>query len=184
MISQINQSNPRKQGSVISNDIIQKLYDEVFPIVVSYIQLNQGSKFDAEDVFQEALCVLIKKAVSNQVVIGKYINWYIYFTCKNLWKKQLRDLKKDLIDFNEEFFIKPEIENILEIKNNEEIAYNKLEKAIYQLDTDSQRIIKLVLLDFDYKSIAELLGYKNAGYLRIKKHRIKVKLKKILKLKP
>lgn len=67
-----------------------QLYTDNFQKILTYVQKNSGVKADAEDLFQDALIVLIKKLSDEKFVLSVSINTYLYAICKNLWLKKLR----------------------------------------------------------------------------------------------
>ena len=69
------------------------LYKFYFPSVASYIKQNLGSNEDAEDVFQEAITVLLQKVRQSDFVLTSSLKTYLYAIAKNLWLKRLRDSK-------------------------------------------------------------------------------------------
>lgn len=74
------------------------LYEFYFPSVASYIKQNLGNNEDAEDVFQEAIMVLLQKVRQPEFVLTSSLKTYLYAVAKNLWLKRLRDNKIRIVD--------------------------------------------------------------------------------------
>lgn len=74
-----------------NNFAFGKLYEANFYKISRFVQNNSGSKSDAEDVFQDAMLVLVEKLRQEDFQLTASINTYVYAICKNLWFKKLRD---------------------------------------------------------------------------------------------
>lgn len=75
------------------NSSFQLLYKFYFPHISSYIKRNNGTIEDAEDIFQEAILVLLQKVRHPEFVLTSTLKTYLYAIAKNLWLKRLRDNK-------------------------------------------------------------------------------------------
>jgi RNA polymerase sigma factor (sigma-70 family) len=80
------------------NSSFELLYKFYFPSVSSYIKQNLGSNQDAEDIFQEAIIVLLQKVRQADFVLTSSLKTYLYAIAKNLWLKRLRDNKMKIVD--------------------------------------------------------------------------------------
>ncbi|MEP2937643.1 MAG: sigma-70 family RNA polymerase sigma factor [Gilvibacter sp.] len=67
--------------------VLEVLYKRVFPNVLSYVQSHDGSKKDAEDIFQNALLVVFVKIKEEKTNI-KAIDSYLFTVCRNLWRRE------------------------------------------------------------------------------------------------
>ena len=65
-----------------------------FPVIKKHILKNSGNKEEAEDVFQDALVILFRKAKSNDFVLKSALNTYIFGIAQNLWHERLRNMNK------------------------------------------------------------------------------------------
>jgi RNA polymerase sigma factor (sigma-70 family) len=133
------------------------LYKFYYPAVASYIKQNHGNNEDAEDIFQEAIMVLLQKVRQENFVLIASLKTYLYAISKNLWLKHLRDSKIKFsddtnFDFEEEAF---EIEQ--EISNSEKIT-----SWLTRITENCQRILKAI---FYYQepmsSLMQKMGWKN-----------------------
>lgn len=68
-------------------EVLEVLYNNVFPNVLSYISRRDGTKKDAEDIFQNALMVLFVKLKDEKLKIDSFEN-YLFTVCRNLWRRE------------------------------------------------------------------------------------------------
>src|SRR5687767_7786745 len=71
----------------------KQLYKTYFPSVALYVKQNMGNTADAEDLFQEAILVLVQKVRQPEFALTSSLKTYLYAIAKNLWLKRLRDNK-------------------------------------------------------------------------------------------
>jgi RNA polymerase sigma factor (sigma-70 family) len=120
----------------------QLLYKFYFPSVAAYVKQNMGNIEDAEDIFQEAILVLLQKVRHPDFILTSALKTYLYAIAKNLWLKRLGknkiilagELVDDLIE-SETFSveIKPE-------KTKEE----KIAHWLTKITANCQRILKAI----------------------------------------
>jgi RNA polymerase sigma factor (sigma-70 family) len=68
----------------------QSLYTACFPAISAHILHNGGNRQDAEDMFQEALLVLVKKMREPEFILTSAPGTYLFAIARNCWLKQLR----------------------------------------------------------------------------------------------
>lgn len=126
----------------------EKLYG-YFPAVKKFIIKNSGSKSDAEDIYQEALIILIRKVESPDFELRSSLNTYLYSICRFLWSEQLRKNKRvlNLELKNDSAIVSEEELNTLHKKESE----IKLAEQAFQLLGEK---CKSLLMLFYYKKMA------------------------------
>ena len=67
--------------------VLEVLYKKVFPNVLSYVLKHDGSRKDAEDIFQSSLLVVYVKIKEDRLAIKSLEN-YLFTVCRNLWRRQ------------------------------------------------------------------------------------------------
>jgi DNA-directed RNA polymerase specialized sigma24 family protein len=70
------------------NTSFELLYQMVFPSVKHYITQHQGKVEDAEDIFQEAVIVLLQKVRTPNFVLTASLKTYLFAIAKNSWLKR------------------------------------------------------------------------------------------------
>ncbi len=165
-----------KTGDSSSFELLYKFY---FPSVESYIKLNLGNKEDAEDVFQEAIIVLLQKIKQPDFVLTSSLKTYLYAVAKNLWLKRLRDTKLKVVDSDlnlnayrtepEAFELEPEL-------SKEE----KVENWFQKITQHCENILKaLFFYEVPMDNLMVKMGWKNKHTASNQKHKCIQQIKNV-----
>jgi len=156
-------------------ETINQLYQECFPIIRQLIVNNSGLLEDAEDVFQEALVVLYRKASGNTLVLNCALPTYIYSICRNMWLDRLRrqsrtigviDGDKEIIDLDDD--------TVETIYQND--RYRLYQKHFERIGEGCKKLLTLFFEGKSMKSITKTLGFGSEQYTRKRKFMCKEKL--------
>jgi len=136
------------------------LYTFYFPSVASYIKQNRGNNEDAEDIFQEAVIVLLQKVRHPDFVLTSALKTYLYAIAKNLWLKRLRTHK--LISVGEWDNHQIESETFLFESEPEKSNEEKMSLWLKKITDHCMQILKAI---FYYQepmdSLMKRMGWKN-----------------------
>lgn len=138
----------------------------VFGVCMKYLKNEDESKDAVMQIFEKLMTDLLKHEITN------FKSW-LHSVAKNYCLMQLRsgqtaakkneELKKDTSSFMENSY-----ELHLNNTNEKEVALNKLEEAIQQLNTEQKNCIELFYLkEKCYHEIAETTGY---SLIQVKSH--------------
>lgn len=175
------------QQSKISTDILGKIraqdrktltdiYKEVYPMVKHHILKNNGSEDDAQDIFQDAFYVLIKKCEDAEFELTSKISTFIVGVARNLWLKKLSQKSIDLKKYQNE----KEFEGITEDDSQMVLANKRMKACIEALGEPCKTIIvEFYFLQTSMKEIAEKLHYTNANNAKNQKYKCFKRLKKL-----
>jgi len=72
-----------------SDKALATLYHH-FPMVRKMIRTNGGNAADAEDIFQEALILLVRNIRQRDFTLTSKLSTYLFGICRLLWKDELR----------------------------------------------------------------------------------------------
>jgi RNA polymerase sigma factor (sigma-70 family) len=134
------------------------LYQSYFNSIANYIRQNNGSEQDAEDIFQEAILILLSKARQPNFVLTASLKTYLFSISKNLWLKKIRTDKRmevqpptgdvDIIDLDEQ--------PVQNIKEEKIIAW------LQKITANCQRILRSIFfLNEPMDRLMVKMGWKN-----------------------
>jgi RNA polymerase sigma factor (sigma-70 family) len=156
------------------------LYKSCFPSIAKHIKQNNGNNSDAEDIFQEAVVVLLKNIRHPDFVLSSSLQTYLYAISKNLWLKHLRNHKTVALEgahtsgadpFQTEAF---SIDLVPE-KTKEEKVFTWLEN----ITLNCQYIIKALFLESEtMQSLMAKMGWRNKHTADNQKYKCIQQLKK------
>ena len=155
------------------NSIYKDHKDKIYRICCFYFQDLE----DRKDLFQEILTNVWRglDRFEGRSKISTWIFRIAVNTCMAFFKQQFKE-KDRLNSYKND--MNPKLDN-----TSNEVQEEKIEQlhiAIADLNKIEKAIVSLMLEDFKQKDIAEIIGL-SENNTRVKIHRIKVKLKSILK---
>ncbi len=141
------------------NDIALNALYRNFPVIRRLIRSRGGNTKDAEDIFQETLLILIKKAAQPEFQLTAKLSTYLYSVCGYLWNDHLRRQKRQ-VPFEEATDLSAAEEtNLAEAMRRE----SRIRLAEQALDDLRDRCRELLLLFYkrqlSIKAIAAKMGY-------------------------
>ena len=153
------------------------LYKFYFPSVASYIKQNLGNNEDAEDIFQEAIIVLLQKVRQQDFVLTSSLKTYLYAVAKNLWLKRLRDNKIKIVD--SEFSLTTYGTEIFEVEP-ENSKEEKVESWLLKITRNCQNVLKaLFFYEVPMDSLMVKMGWKNKHTASNQKHKCIQQIKNV-----
>lgn len=149
------------------------LYKKHYRMMVNMISKNSGTEEEAKDVYQEAVIVFWKKAVTGELVLTSKISTYLYSICQNLWRKELD--RKQRLSYEEKDAV-----THLDHDRQEKIAI--VHRCINELGETCRKVLTYFYFDeMSMEDIATKLGFANADTAKTKKYKCKVELDKKVK---
>ena len=161
------------------DNIIKYVYREYYSMTRHLIVNNSGNDQDAEDVFQDALVIVYKRIILDELSLNSTFKTFFYSVCRNIWLQSLEKQKKqnhEFVDFETITAIpEPTIEEINDIENKKHKLY---QEHFLNLSEDCQKVIQLFLKKISLREIASIMGYKSENYAKTRKFDCKEELKK------
>ena len=140
-----------------------------FPVVRQMVMKNSGNKQDAEDVYQEALLILFRKAKEERFKLTSKLDTFIYSLCRYQWMNELRKRKKEASADLEQ--AEDEAETVHSFFE-EEKQFAQAERAVLKLGKKCRELLKLFYFDqLGLKAIAARLGFSNEQVAKNQKYR-------------
>jgi len=159
------------------NKVVQYITGKYLPMIVYMVEKMRGHRSSAEDIFQEALIIIITKIDKGEFKLEAKFSTYLYAVCKNLRLVQLRKQRTE-----DELFT-PLDDNVLNKDYNEKPERDIKRKLFLhyfnELSDKCRRILRLYWLDITTKEIAETLK-STETYIRKRKYLCKKKLVELI----
>ena len=155
---------------------IRFLYRNYFESIQRLVFKNSGNAEDAEDVFQDALVIIYKKVINDELKLSCSLKTFLYAISRNLWLQKLQKKENKT-----ESFIDVEDDGIEPFEVNEDFVehekYNLYQKHFMKLSEDCQKVLKLFLKKVSLKEIANVMGFSSVDYTKTRKYLCKKNLK-------
>lgn len=156
------------------NHVVSFIAKRYMPMVTYMIKENKAGFLEPEDLFQDALMIIIRKIDSDELILKAKFSTYLYAVCKNLIEYHQK--RKDV---RQKYLISQEKDEVQEEDFSEKYDED-YENKIYQhyfskLGSSCQEILRLFWMDVPFKEIAKKTG-NTESYVRKKKHDCKTRL--------
>jgi len=142
------------------NTSFELLYKFYFPSIASFVKKNSGTNEDAEDIFQEAVVVLLTKVRRKDFILTSSMNTYLYGIAKNIWFKRLRSHTYLTLDDHEISYDETEIflAKLDDEKSKEVLIHGWLSK----ISKNCQWILKAIYFyEESMEGLIKKMGWKN-----------------------
>ncbi|MTB50153.1 RNA polymerase sigma factor [Lewinella sp. W8] len=146
--------------------LLEELYRECSPKILSWVTKNNGSAADARDLFQEALISLHHSAHQPDFTLTCPIGGLIFTICRNKWINQLRRKKKEAeVRIIEAERYTPESATVsaYERWEDDQLEKQRLDAGFAQLSATCQQLLRLLARGISSSEAAERLGMTNAN---------------------
>lgn len=151
------------------NKPISELYKE-FPKIKANIISSGGNNEDAEEVFHDALVLLIEKVSEPSFELSSKLSTYLYGIARFLWKNELRKKNKENeLEWSDTLNLS---EKDIGYDYDREVKFQEMEKILISLSSKCQSIFER----FYYKSesmevIAKALGFSSVNSAKTQKYK-------------
>ncbi len=167
----------------------EQLYRKAYPAVETMILKNSGTRNSAEDIFQEALIVLVTNLRKPGFQLSASPGTFVYAIARNLWLKQLRHDRTHKVELSlddDDPFLQPATVDLSLV--DFELAeappdhlHQQVKKSFDKLGEKCRQIIRLKhILGFSHNEIAEELDI-SIAYSRLRLNKCMNQLRRILK---
>jgi RNA polymerase sigma factor (sigma-70 family) len=155
-----------------------KLY-AYFPVIKKLVLKNNGTKQDAEDIYQEALIILCRKVQDNNFILSSSLNTYLYSVCRFLWSDALKHKNKSIVMERTELLVHNEE---IEEDAKEESDLRLAEKAFQMIGENCKELLLLFYFKkLSFKQIASQMRFASEQVAKNQKYRCIEKAKENLK---
>lgn len=164
--------------------IIELIYKCLFPGLNHWINLNSGTREDAEDVFHDSLLCVMIKLDGQMINLTCDFSTYFISICRKKWF-QILCKRKRLIPLSVESLQAPlhesdESSDVGDSESIEDQKYHAFIEALNELDAKSQAVMEASLNGKSNEEIALEMGFINPQAVADKKKNCKKKLIRII----
>jgi RNA polymerase sigma factor (sigma-70 family) len=142
-----------------------------FPMMRKLVRSKGGSSDDAEDIFQEALIILVKKIKGREFTLTAQLSTYLFSVCRFLWKDELKKRKHHVFYDTEDELTGFEEQELYETVGEEKQA-KLAEKVLGEL---KDRCRELLILFYEsglrLNEIAAKMGYSSENTAKNQKYK-------------
>jgi RNA polymerase sigma factor (sigma-70 family) len=158
-----------------NNAALQLLYTSSLPVIRKYITMNNGTEHDANDIFQDAVIILMRQIKYGKFEMDKSVGGFLYTVARNLWiNKAVRDKKRVLVD---EIPEDSDIQNDIQVNSELKERESTIKSILNKLGETCAKILKAITFEgLDYKEIAHNTGLASSDVVKTYKNRCKKKL--------
>jgi len=160
--------------------VVLKMYEDILPKVVSFVKKNKGTHQDAQEIFQKALYQLTARVKVNKFEINTSFEAYLFTACKNLWRRELNNRKKEVRNDGVFELVSEEQNNSKAILEQE--RWELFEEKINSLSEICKELLKLYFKKTSYKVIVEKFNYANENTAFQRVFKCKKRLADLVKL--
>jgi len=161
------------------HETLKKVYKEIYPMVKKYVLSNNGILADAQDIFHDALYIMIQKAKSPDFILTSKLSTFVVGISRNLWLKRLNEQKSNRTLSQDNLFDK--VEQIEDTEYHKLAHVKQLKKSLIALGEPCKTILEqFYFLQTPMKQIAKMLHYTNANNAKNQKYKCFMRLKKIV----
>lgn len=149
---------------------VKHLYEKYFYMLSSYIEQNQGTAEDAEDIFQEAMLTFIDLVRQNKFRGESTVKTFLFAVNRNIWLNELKKRGRQLKRIEKFTTGMPDSEAAID----KMIGSREARRQIFDVIDSLGEVCKKILIAFYYEdlSITEILtrlDYQNEQVVRNKK---------------
>lgn len=155
---------------------LKMLYKKL-PDIRRFLTTLGCSRSEAEDIFQEALLIFVRKSEEPEFVLTVEPYFYVKNTCKLLWYNQSRKQQRQAT-----FSLETDVEALEDDWFRKEAKIRVVENTLQRLGEQCQELLQLFYgLGWSMVDIAKKIGLRNDKVAKVQKYRCLQKAKDLLR---
>lgn len=163
-----------------NSSALKHLYGEPLKKVRNYVLKNNGSRDDANDVFQDAVVALFNLIKKGKYDKGKDLDGFLYVAARNLWIDKVRkDKKREITDFSESFDHSDYTDHLKSMLTQEKLTAFK---TVFNMQSERcKELLHYSIYErLSMKEISKKMGMNNEHVAKASHYRCKQALAKII----
>lgn len=167
-------------------DCLRFVYRDYFPLILAFVEKNSGTLQDAQDLFQDALVALYLRCRDRELKLNCALRTYFYSVCRNLWLQRLE--RKFRVLYWADLSVHEPEEGYGDkeglIREQKLARHRVFWRHFSQLPDDCRKILTMYIDKVPCKQVAEILGFHDENYAKVRKYLCKNLLRKRIKRDP
>lgn len=165
-----------------SDQVLNFLYQTVQVKISSWILKNNGSKEEAQDIFQDAVLSFYNYVLAGKFEDGKSVEAFIFSIGRNMWVNRAKQKQKVItVDKEHEYKIEGSDENDFLQQTISAEKASKIETLLNQLGVRCKELLTYsIFYGMSMDEISEKMGFNNANTAKTKNYKCKQRLIKIV----
>lgn len=161
--------------------VIKDIYLKIRPEVIRQLKRNKISEEEAKDIFSDALLVVYKQVMAEQLTLSSSFAAYLMGVAHNLYLKWYnRNKTKERVTNQAAAVYEGEVPPADELME-EVVVKQRIQKLFLKMNKSCKQIIQLFWEGHSHQEIMELMGFGSEGYARKRKHKCQKKLEALMK---
>ena len=158
---------------------LNQVYRMYYPAIRSLVLRNNGSEYEAKDVFQESVILLFEKLQQPGFTLTCSIKTFLYAVSHRLWLKKWNEKKIKV--YNTRFEAEPSgMEEIIGEYEEQQDDMDKMRRSLEGLGEPCASLLNdFYIHEMSMTAIAEKYGYTNPDNAKNQKYKCLQRLKKI-----
>ena len=156
-------------------DIVQGIYQELYPKIRKYVVSNGGTEEDARDLMQKSLMQMVVRAKVRGLEIKTSFEGYLFITAKNFWLRMVKKRNQEVTNY-ELSALQSEEQEIADSAVEQE-KWELFEEKLAVLSENCRRLLGFFFKKLSYKEIAVEMEYSNENVVKQRMFKCKQKLK-------
>jgi RNA polymerase sigma factor (sigma-70 family) len=157
------------------------VYRQYYKMTAQYVGTNKGSKDDAQDVFQEALIVLVKNLRNKDFKLTAKVSTYLFAIAKKYWLYKLRgnrDSSVEIENLNTDHLIENGEDLLTE--NEYDVKHSIIGEVFHLMKEDCKELLTQYYFNKSaLGEIAKKMGWSD-DFVKVKKRRCMEALKNLV----
>lgn len=154
--------------------ILEEIYEKYSKAIIKLVLDNNGTIDDAQDVIQESLIIIFKKAKKGDFQLTSSFLTYFYAIARNVWWKMLKKKKTNEVSIDENLALidSSDVEEAILYREKHNFYLSNLKK----LSESCRQILELHIAGKKMKEVVTIMGFNSVGYARKRKFKCKEQL--------
>lgn len=162
-----------------NTQVLNLIYKELYPKVKTYILKNSGTVKDAEDVFQNALLILLVKIKENPGAVNSFDS-YLFTVCRNYWRRERQKKRVTNLDYTTLNSKESDLAGFYV----EQTKYDLFREKLAELSEQCKELLGMSFAKVPYSEIVKAFGYASQLVARQRVFKCRSRLIKLIKKDP